>query len=73
MRKLPLDSKTLIETLNAEFPHKCPHPAQSDREIWMYAGRRALIDYLLTVAETSKVRIGPAQLEEDEPEPEGEQ
>lgn len=73
MQKLPPTVKALIEALNAEFPHKCPSPAQSERDIWMYAGKRALVDYLLSVAEASRVRIDrSASLDEDEQEdPEG--
>lgn len=57
MRKLPLDVKALIETLNAEIPHRCPQPHETERDIWMYAGKRALVDYLLTVAEQTKLKI----------------
>lgn len=57
MHKLPLDVKELIEALNAEVPHRCPRAEESERAIWMYAGRRALVDYLLTLAEQSRMKI----------------
>lgn len=68
MRKLPNDVKALIETLHAEIPHRCPGPQDSEREIWMYAGKRALVDYLLSVAEQSKMKInrGAAHRDDDD-------
>lgn len=72
MRKLPIDVKALIETLNAEIPHRCPQPTDSEREIWMYAGKRALVDMLLTVAEQSRMKINRgAGLPDDEQDQDG--
>lgn len=67
MRKLPTDVKGLLETLNAEIPHRCPSPHESERDIWIYAGKRALVDYLLVVAEQSKLKVDrTAGLPEDD-------
>jgi hypothetical protein len=37
----------LIEKLDRDFPHRCPKPDQREREIWMNAGKRELVDHLL--------------------------
>lgn len=46
--KIPSDSKDLIAVLDKTFPHRCADPNQSDRQIWMEAGRRQLIDSLMS-------------------------
>ena len=66
--KIPLDTKTLVEKLNAEFPHRCPQLTMSERDIWAYAGKRALVDYLLAWAEDSRLRV---DLNNTHPEQEG--
>lgn len=43
---LPGISLALLNALNERFPERCAHPSQSDREIWMYSGRRALVRFL---------------------------
>lgn len=55
--RLPIDAKRLIEQLNQQYPHRCPMPHMSEREIWMYAGARAVVDALITQATDSKVAI----------------
>lgn len=71
MHKLPTTIKSLIETLHAEIPHRCPSPTETEREIWMYAGKRAVVDMLLTVAEQSKLKINTAHPLQDEEQEEG--
>lgn len=44
---IPSISEDLIRMLDKEFPHLCPTLRQSEREIYFYAGKRALIDLLL--------------------------
>lgn len=44
---IPYASFDLIDLLNRTYPHKCPTVRDEDREIRMYAGRRALIDELV--------------------------
>lgn len=36
-------SKELIDYLEATVPEQCPHLHMSDREIWLYAGKRAIV------------------------------
>lgn len=47
MNPIPHLSSELIEQLDETHPHRCPSPKQSEREIWMQAGERLLIDRLL--------------------------
>lgn len=35
-----------INDLNRAVPERCPNPSDSEREIWMYAGKRELVRYL---------------------------
>lgn len=35
-----------INDLNRAFPERCPAITDSEREIWMYAGKRELVRYL---------------------------
>jgi hypothetical protein len=35
-----------ISLLDQCYPHRCPDPTQSEREIWMRAGERRLVDVL---------------------------
>lgn len=46
--KIPLHSYDLLDELNKAYPEKCPSPSMPEREIWMYAGKRELINNLLT-------------------------
>lgn len=43
---LPL-TKEVVEGLDRLVPHRCPTSSQSERDIWMYAGKRSLVDALL--------------------------
>lgn len=43
---LPVYSHDLIKELDILIPHRCPTPDMTEREIWMYAGKRQLIDSL---------------------------
>lgn len=45
---LPAFSKDLIEQLDKRFPHRCPDKRMDEREIWIYKGKRELIDHLLS-------------------------
>lgn len=44
---LPPIDPALVKALNQRFPHRCPNPNDSEREIWMKAGERRLVDFLL--------------------------
>mgnify|MGYP000530016484 CR=1 FL=1 len=45
---LPQYATDLVDDLNEQFPHRCPDPKMTEREIWVYAGKRALVDHLLS-------------------------
>lgn len=45
---LPQYAQDLIKQLDEWIPHKCPDPKMNERDIWMYAGKRQLIDHLLS-------------------------
>lgn len=53
---LPL-TPDLVEGLDKLVPHRCPLPDQSEREIWMHAGKRQLVDALKT-AMVRRIREG---------------
>ena len=53
MKPLPLHSVDLLAQLEVTFPEKCPDPNDSEREIWMKAGARRLVNSL-------KLRLGEA-------------
>ncbi len=50
---LPL-TEELVDGLDKLVPHRCPAVSQSEREIWMYAGKRALVDALLVACKRQK-------------------
>lgn len=35
-----------LKDLDAQFPHRCPDPNDSEAEMWMKAGERRLVDFL---------------------------
>lgn len=47
MEKLPTFSVDLIDELNRIYPERSPNPKDSDREIWIKAGKRELVRNLL--------------------------
>ncbi len=47
MKALPPTVIEMVEQLDESFPHRAPDPNDSEREIWMKAGERRLIDGLL--------------------------
>lgn len=53
---LPL-TEELVDGLDKLVPHRCPAVSQSEREIWMYAGKRQLVDALKT-AMVRRIREG---------------
>jgi len=36
----------LIRELDSLIPHRCPRPDEDEKRMWMYAGKRELIDEL---------------------------
>lgn len=43
-----------LDDLNRAFPERCPSITDSEREIWMYAGKRELVRYLQQQLKVSK-------------------
>lgn len=44
---VPYIREDLIKHLNARFPDRSPHIEDSEREIWMKAGERRLVTWLV--------------------------
>lgn len=40
-------TQEMLDHLSDAFPHQCPNPNHTEREIWMKAGERRLIDLLI--------------------------
>ena len=57
MRIIPPLDRALIEALDERVPERCPDPSWSDREIWIYAGKRELIRLLKTELEAQEDNI----------------
>jgi hypothetical protein len=49
--------KELIEELDNRFPERCPDPLWTDREIWIKAGERRLVKFLLAHYERQNSNI----------------
>lgn len=47
MKRIPLTARELIEQLDQDYPARSPQLTDSDRQIWMQAGERRLIESLL--------------------------
>jgi len=45
-RPVPPISNELVEDLDKRFPEKCPSIEWTDRQIWFYAGQRAVVEFL---------------------------
>ena len=54
MRIIPPLDRALIEALDERVPERCPDPSWSDREIWIYAGKRELIRVLKSELEAQE-------------------
>ena len=46
LRPCPPLADALVEYLDSMIPHRCPSIGDSERSIWMYAGKRELVDFL---------------------------
>lgn len=47
MEPLPLHAIDLVEQLDKAIPERCPDPKMSERDIWIYVGKRLLVQSLL--------------------------
>lgn len=54
MEYLPPLSVDLLKHLEAHYPERCPNPSDTDREIWMKAGERRLLNYLIRLAKNAE-------------------
>jgi hypothetical protein len=50
MDTLPDSSIELINKLNTLIPSRHPNLNESEREIWFNAGRRSVVDFLLSLS-----------------------
>lgn len=44
---IPVQSVDLINWLDNTYPSRCPSTSMADRDIWVYAGKRQLIEGLV--------------------------
>lgn len=56
-----LIQRGLVDELNAIYPHRCADPKDSEREIWMKAGERRVIDFIESAYKESTESILLAQ------------
>lgn len=42
-KKEPFISKEFMEWLDSAYPERCPNIMDTERQIWMYSGKRALV------------------------------
>jgi hypothetical protein len=47
--RLPDNVPDLLKFLDEQYPHRSPSIQDSERAIWMKAGKRQLVDNLLTI------------------------
>lgn len=57
---IPL-SRELIQWLEKTIPERCPDIADTERQIWMYAGKRALVRSLTAAYERQQRKGGVVQ------------
>lgn len=53
MEQLPQLSLDLVRKLDEMFPERCPSKSDSERDIWIYSGKRELVRFLVSLTETS--------------------
>lgn len=54
MKNLPGSARDLIKALDAEFPARCIRADESPEGAHRYAGKREVVDYLLTLLQRSE-------------------
>jgi hypothetical protein len=45
-RPVPPIPEDLLKDLEARFPARCPKIDETDRQIWIYAGQRSVVEFL---------------------------
>lgn len=63
--KLPVYSVDLIKELDAVYPERCPDLSLSDREIWVRAGQRSVVRFLLSLIKDNAEASMPELLNKD--------
>ena len=53
-RPIPSLDPKLIGALDERFPERCPDPEMSEREIWIEAGKRSVVRFLIDQLENQK-------------------
>lgn len=48
-RNLPDLSRRLLERLDELYPDRCPDPSDSERDVWIKAGQRKVVNFLWDV------------------------
>jgi hypothetical protein len=48
-RNLPDLSRRLLERLDELYPDRCPDPNDSERDVWIKAGQRKVVNFLWDV------------------------
>lgn len=56
--RFPILSDRDLAVLDRMVPERCPHPSQTEREIWMAVGERRLVKKLLAAKETHNKNKG---------------
>lgn len=51
---LPSLDPVLLKKLDEKYPERCPNPAWDERKIWMEAGKREVVRYLLDQMERQR-------------------
>lgn len=62
MKPLPITVDELISELDQEYPERCPGPRDTERAIWMNAGKRELVRNLLRRKEITEEKRAQAKL-----------
>jgi hypothetical protein len=60
----PLDPD-FIHFLDRRFPERCPDPRDTDREVWMKAGERRVVAWLLSLLRQQEENDVPSQGTQD--------
>lgn len=53
MEKLPTFAVDLVVELDKLYPERCPAPDWSFRKVWLEAGKREIVRYLLALKEAT--------------------
>lgn len=57
MDSIPFIDPLLLSALDRLFPQRCPDPKDPEREIWMKAGERRVVEFLMAVSRSQQEDI----------------